>query len=114
LNASFLSFNASNPNDNLDSYNAVASYYWHRKFGASFGIFGVNGTTDPLYFGTLSGNPNSTWGVAEIDYVPWLNVKLGLQYTLYTKFNGATSNYDGLGRNASDNDMLFGYLWVTF
>jgi len=114
LNASFLAGNASNPGDNLNSYNAVASYYWHHKLGASFGIFGVNGSTDPLYFGTLSGNPNSTWGVAEIDYVPWLNVKFGLQYTLYTRFDGATTNYDGLGRNASDNDMLFGYVWVTF
>ena len=30
------------------------------------------------------------------------------------KFDGASSNYDGLGRNASDNDMLFGYLWLAF
>ena len=122
LNASFVTENAmdpgnnlaSNPSNNLDSYDVVVSYYWQRKFGASLGFYGVNGSTDPLYFGTVSGNSNSAWGVAEVDYVPWLNVKLGLQYTLYTKFDGATSNYDGLGRNASDNNMLFAYLWVSF
>ena len=51
---------------------------------------------------------------AEVDYLPWLNVKLGLQYTAYMKFNGATSNYDGMGRNASDNNMIYGYVWIAF
>ena len=114
LNASFAEGFSANTSNNLDNYNVVASYYWQRKFGASLGFYGVNGSTDPLYFGTNSGNSNSDWGVAEIDYVPWLNVKLGLQYTLYTKFDGGTTNYDGLGRNASDNNMLFAYLWVSF
>jgi len=31
-------------------------------------------------------------------------MRVGLQYTGYSKFNGASSNYDGFGRNASDND----------
>lgn len=114
LNASFLSGLATNTSNNLDSYNLVGSYYWHHKLGASLGLFGVNGSKDTLYFGTVSGNSNSTWGVVELDYVPWLNVKLGLEYTLYTKFDGSTSNYDGLGRNASDNNLLYAYLWVTF
>ena len=114
LNASFLNGFSTNPTNNLDSYNLVGSYYWHHRFGASLGLYGVNGSNDPLYFGTVSGSSNSTWGVAEVDYVPWLNVKLGLQYTLYTKFDGATSNYDGLGRDASDNNLLYAYLWVTF
>lgn len=114
LSASFAEDFSFNSSDNLDSYNLVASYFWHRKLGLTLGIFGVNGSNDPIYFGTINGSPNSTWGLAEIDYLPWLNVKLGLQYTAYTKFDGATSNYDGLGRNASDNNLLFGYLWVAF
>ena len=43
---------------------------------------------------------------------PWANVRLGLQYIAYTKFNGGNSNYDGAGRNASDNDTTFAYFWV--
>ena len=114
LNASFGAGFSANTSDNLDSLNLVGSYYWRRKIGATLGLFSVSGSNDPIYFGTVNGHPNSTWGMAEVDYLPWLNVKLGLQYTAYTKFDGATSNYDGLGRNASDNNLLYAYLWVSF
>jgi len=36
-----------------------------------------------LYYGNFKGNSNSSWGMAEVDYLPWLNVKLGLQYTAF-------------------------------
>ncbi|CAK0777762.1 hypothetical protein CCP4SC76_6470006 [Gammaproteobacteria bacterium] len=36
------------------------------------------------------------------------------QYTAYGKFNGASRNYDGSGRDASDNNTLFGFLWTAF
>ena len=45
---------------------------------------------------------------------PYLNVRTGLQYTMYTRFNGGTSNYDGNGRSASQNDTLYGYVWLAF
>ena len=61
-----------------------------------------------------TGRPDSSWGNVEMDYLPWLNVKLGLQYTAYAKFNGATTNYDGAGRNASANNLIFGYLWFAY
>jgi hypothetical protein len=41
------------------------------------------------------------------------NLRAGMQYTIYTKFDGAGTNYDGLGRNASDNDMLRIFLWTA-
>ena len=45
---------------------------------------------------------------------PWLNVKFGLQYTYYTKFNGGTDNYDGAGHSASDNNTLYLFSWLAF
>ena len=39
---------------------------------------------------------------------------IGAQYTAYNKFNGATDNYDGAGRNANDNNTLFLYAWFAF
>jgi hypothetical protein len=36
--------------------------------------------------------------------MPWLNTRFALQYVAYTKFNGSKLNYDGAGRNASDNN----------
>ena len=45
---------------------------------------------------------------------PWVNLKVGAQYTLYTQFNGGTTNYDGYGRNASDNNTLYLFAWMIF
>ena len=45
---------------------------------------------------------------------PWANVRLGAQYTAYSKYNGSSSNYDGSGRKASDNDTLFLFAWTSF
>ena len=45
---------------------------------------------------------------------PWLNVKFGLQYVHYNRFNGSVANYDGSGRNAADNNTLFAFAWVAF
>jgi hypothetical protein len=114
LNASYLAGIASNAKDHIDFFNLTGSYYWRRQFGASLGLFDVAGSNDPIYFGTASGSPNSTWSTAEIDYLPWQNVKLGLQYTAFFRFDGSSSNYDGAGRNASDNNLLYAFVWLAF
>lgn len=117
LSASFAAGNADNMSDNLDYLSVVGSYFWHRKLGATLGIYNLSGTSDATYYyggATGQASPGSTWGNVEIDYLPWLNVKLGLQYNAFFRFNGASSNYDGAGRNASDNNMLYGYLWIAF
>jgi hypothetical protein len=92
---------------------------------------GIFGTTDPILFapapltGSASGSPNSQAIIAQIDWTPfgndtthfgypWLNVRVGLQYTYYLQFNGGTTNYDGFGRNASDNNTLLLFTWWAF
>jgi hypothetical protein len=114
LDASFAQTLSDNPTNHIDTMNATLSYFWRRKLGATIGLFNVDGSTDVTYFGSPNGKPNSSWGNVEVDYLPWLNVKLGLQYTAYAKFNGASDNYDGNGRNASDNNMIFGYVWFAY
>ena len=42
------------------------------------------------------GRPNSNGFIFELAYLPWQKVKFAAQYTLFTKFNGAQSNYDGI------------------
>jgi hypothetical protein len=74
--------------------------------------------------GSANGKPNSNAFIAEADWVPfgkkdsfgapWVNLKLGLQYTAYTRFNGGTTNYDGFGRNASGNNTVFAFAWLAF
>lgn len=114
LDASNLFGFSDNPSNHLNMAGGTASYFWHRQIGGSVGFFNLTGSSDATYLGTPNGRPDSSWGQFEVDYVPWLNVKLGLQYTAYAKFNGATSNYDGNGRNASDNNFIFGYLWIAY
>ena len=43
-----------------------------------------------------------------------LNLRVGLQYTVYTKFDGSSHNFDGTGRNASDNNTLRVFAWFAF
>lgn len=45
---------------------------------------------------------------------PVANLRLGAQYTMYTKYNGAKTDYDGNGRNAKDNNTLFLFAWTSF
>jgi hypothetical protein len=49
-----------------------------------------------------------------VNYLAWLNVKVSAQYTWYSKFNGAGTNYDAVGRNASDNNALYLLLWFAY
>ncbi|MGO9037406.1 MAG: hypothetical protein ACLPQI_17880 [Steroidobacteraceae bacterium] len=62
---------------------------------------------------SANGNPATDAWVTELMYAPWLNLKIVLQYTHYTKFLGASSNYDGVGRNASDNDTTYLLAWFA-
>jgi hypothetical protein len=107
-----------NPTDTLRTFKAKATYYHDRKYGGSLGYFSTTGTADAGLYGTdADGNarkPDSTGYIIELDYLPIQNVRLMLQYTGYNKFNGASTNYDGNGRNARDNNTLFFNLWAAF
>lgn len=114
LGASYTAGFTNRPSDQIETASLVGSYFWHRKLGATLGFFNLTGTNDGQYFGSVVGRPDTTWGNIELDYLPWLNVKLGLQYTAYLKFDGATHNYDGSGRSALDNNLLYAYVWIAY
>ena len=48
------------------------------------------------------------------DAVPLQYLRVGAQYTAYSRYNGASTNYDGFGRHAKDNNSLFLYLWGAY
>jgi hypothetical protein len=111
---------ASNGHNTLRSYHAKATYYYDQTYGATLGVFRVEGTPDPTLYANASGNnsPNSTGLIGELDYIPfnhggpnfwpWLNLKLGLQYTYYPEFNGMT------GSAATNNNTLYAFAWLAF
>jgi hypothetical protein len=120
LDASFANAFAQNSSNTLKTFKLAGEYYYQRKIGGALGYFDITGSTDTLLYapapvgGSATGNPGSSGYTAEFDYLPWLNTKLQLQYVRYNKFNGLSTNYDGSGRNASDNDTLYLLGWVNF
>lgn len=121
LDASFTSGGAANNSNTLNTLRIGGSYYYQRKYGGALGYFSTTGSTDSLLYpqgtavsGSASGSPESRGWIAELNYIPWQNVKFALQYTAYNRFNGGGDNYDGLGRNASDNNTMYLLGWFNF
>ena len=121
LDASVAAGTAANATNTLKTMRVGGSYYYKRKYGGSLGYFSTTGTSDALLypqgaavFGSASGSPDSKGWIAELDYIPWQNVKIALQYTAYKRFNGDRDNYDGLGRNAADNNTVYLLGWINF
>jgi hypothetical protein len=115
---------ADNSTDRLRSLNVSASYIYDHTWSFTAGRTSIGGTADATLYGTFSGSPNSAGWILEAAYLPfshggpafwpWLNFRIGLQYTRWAKFDGATTNIDGMGRNASDNNTFFAYIWTMF
>jgi hypothetical protein len=107
-----------NLTDTLHTFKAKATYYHDRKYGGTLAYFSTTGSADSGLYGTdPNGNPmkpDSSGYIIELDYLPIQNIRLMFQYTAYNKFNGASTNYDGNGRNAKDNNTAFFNVWVAF
>ncbi len=115
LDASFANGIAYNPADVLNEARAYASlaYGNNNRVVLTGQYFTTWGTPD---LGFEAGSPNAKGWIAEIAYIPfmsslapgwpWFNVRLGLQYTWYTEFNGTSVG-------ASANNTLFLYAWMA-
>jgi hypothetical protein len=98
----------------LNTTQANVEYHHGNRYSGSVGWFNTTGTSDPLLFssgtaitGSASGSPDSDGYILNLSWWPAQNIDLAAQYTGYLKFNGAKTNYDGLGRNASDNNTIY-------
>jgi hypothetical protein len=125
LDASFSASGSANPHDTLTTTRLWTTYYHQRHLGGTLGYFSTTGSSDSVLYApnpsggagvitSANGSPDTRGWMAEANYLPWLNVKLSVQYTWYTKFNGGDHNYDGAGRNAADNNSLYLLLWFAY
>ncbi|MBU6397105.1 MAG: hypothetical protein KJS74_02880 [Rhodospirillales bacterium] len=128
--ASFPLGNTANLNDTLNQETITVSYLWHELIGATESYSNISGTADSGLYGPapISGNannkPNSSSFTTELDYYPfnnggpkifpWVNAKFFLEGTIYPTFNGLAHNYDGSGRSASANNLIFAGIWLVF
>ncbi len=119
LAATFASGGSELQNSKVNLFKADANFYLKQRYGLSLGYFATTGDRDTLLygsspvFGSRTNEPNSNGLILELDYLPWLNTKLSLQYVIYSKFNGAKDNYDGFGRKASDNNTAYILAWFA-
>ena len=119
---------ADNLRGTLNEFRINASYYYNQTWGLSAGAFSTRGSSDPTLYsaedGYANGSPDTSGKVIQLDWTPWgkegswgapwANLRVGLQYTMFDKFNGASRDYDGNGRDAKDNNTLFLFLWSSF
>ena len=74
--------------------------------------------------GSANGSPNTGAWNFDLAYLPfmkggpdlwpWLNARIGIQYTHYDKFDGTWTNVDSSGLKAGGNDTVFLYTWLMF
>lgn len=123
LAATFNNFGADLVRHHLNTVQANAEYHFGNKLSGTLGFFNIDGTPDfslysgattpgdvttvPPVSGSLSGDPRSNGYIANVSWWPLQNIGLTFQYTGYTRFNGAGTNYDGAGRNAGSNNTVY-------
>ncbi len=122
---------SSQPSGYLHETRTTLTYFYQRTYGLIGSwqkIWGRQNATlypdDGPVTGSANGKPNSNAFIIEAAWIPFgkseswgaplANLRLGAQYTIYTEFNGAHYDYDGAGRNASDNNTLYLYAWLIF
>lgn len=120
LGATLAADGASTANHHLDMFKLDAVYHWRGKYSAAGQIFSTSGPADLVLYapaaltGSNNGSPATTGYIAQLAYWPAQNIDLSINYSGYSKFNGASTNYDGANRNASDNNTVFLALWMSF
>ena len=119
-----------NTTNHLNALEIDASYAYRQTWSAGLGLFDTSGGRDATLYGPApfegsnNGSPDTRGYTVQLEYVPfgkmtswgrpWVNLRVGVQYTGYLRFNGGTSNYDGSGRSASQNNSLFLFSWMAF
>jgi len=120
LDASFPNALSANPTNELNSLRLQASvaYGGDNRFAFTGQYFDIWGTSDAIAYGGLASglSPNSNGWIGELAYIPfgtsqapgwpWLNVRVGLQYTYYNEFEGTTVG-------AHDHNTLFLHAWFA-
>ena len=114
----------SSPTDTLTQFLVTGEYFRNRRYGGLVSFTRTTGTYDPLANGG-NGSPANQYETFELDYLPWLNVRLILQYLAYqvvannqSPFNLSNAtfpNSPGFSNiKASNNNTWVLGLWVDF
>jgi hypothetical protein len=125
LDASVPAGLAANPVNYLRSLQLSGEYVYNHMYAFELAYFQWSGSPDSIvYTNNFTASPNSAGWIVDVSYLPfmrggpkfwpWLNTRVGVSYTMYSRFDGSTNNIDGLGRKASDNNTLMLYAWTMW
>ena len=115
-----------NLKNSLNQFRLATSYHYNQTWGATAGVFDSKGNADATRnTSSLNGRPDTSGYILQADWTPWgkenswaspwANVRLGVQYTGYTRFMGGSSylDTDGNERRARDNNTTMLFLWTS-
>jgi hypothetical protein len=118
---------ASRAGQSLTQARVAASYTFDQTWGVTTGLFNTRTSRDALLNGSsLSGHGDTAGYMVQADWTPWgkegswaapwANVRLGLQYTGYSRYQGGSHFIDDNGndRRARDNNTLVAFAWLAF
>jgi hypothetical protein len=122
LDASYDSGAASNDSNSLNTLNLNGTYHLGTSAAFSIGGFNTTGDKDQLHYydgadsinDSANGSPDSRGYLLQATYLPWQNTQFTLEYVGYTKFNGSDNDYNGRGRDASDNNTIYLAAWFVW
>jgi hypothetical protein len=106
----------SNSTDHLNALQMTGEYYYNRTYGGLISFVRNTGTTDTAFNGG-TGSPGNQFEVFELDYLPWFNTKLLLQYDHYNVVNNNQNPFfllNATNPKASDNNTWVVGLWMDF
>ena len=101
-------------NYNFQSFKFDGNLFFKNGCGGTIGYFNNTGSADIANFPNGNNKPNSSGFIFQIEYLPWYNTKFAAQYVAYQKFDGSSTNYDGLGRDAHNNNTIYLLAWLSF
>jgi hypothetical protein len=138
LDGSFALGSAANLKNHLADFNVSVTYAYDARYSVTLAYFNTTGSTDlvpgtgldtgnpptTIWSTPNNGSPNTSGEVIDVGYAPWsrggpsfwpwLNTRFGVKFLHYSQLNGASTNYDGSGRNARDDDSAIVYAWTAF
>lgn len=128
---------ADDVHNTIDQFRAAGSYHYDQTWGGTVGVFDLRGKTNTnlnstidegtglVTNGSISGRPNTSGYILQADWTPWgkegswgggwANVRVGVQYTGYTRFMAGSTYLDSEGneRRARDNNTTMLFLWTS-
>jgi len=115
--------------NHLNTLNISGQYAYRQTYAITLAYFNTSGSSNTAlyapgeWFGSANGSPDSRGYNIQLECIPFgkvdsyakplLNLRVGLQFTGYLRFNGGNTNYDGFGHSAHDKNTLFLYVWTA-